>query len=202
MKNNNNQDTFTKEEQFLQTLKEKLSRNQLCKEEAYKIIEDAITNYEKLLADVKLLTRVSDRLQAKERKYQLKIQEQKAKIQKYNRELRRKNEELQKTIEELTKARAGRKATTIVLFLALILFFVSESLENLIDNWTQQTEWGNILSWILKGLIALTFKPIESGLEDYFVRKALMEKEAKTKKDIENTKENPYTTLKQKTNIK
>ena len=180
-----NNDTFKKEEEFLRKLKEQIEQGSIPADCAQSIIKEISDNYEKLLKDVKLLTSVSDRLQAREIKYKHKIQEQKAKIQKYNRELRRKNAELQKTIEELTKARAGRKATTIVLVLALILFFISESLENIIDNWTQGHSLGNLWSWIFKAIIAILFKPVESGLESYFVNRALKESYSQNKQTQE-----------------
>ncbi len=187
--NSNNNKTFEKEERFLQEFKERLNEHSECDPEVQALLRHALTQYENLLQETKLLTNISDKLEKKARAQRFKLQEQRERIRKFNRELRRKNQELEQTIEALTKARAGRKATTYVLFLALVLFVISELIENKIDDMLQGSSWANTISWILKGFIAILFKPVESLLENYFVKRALAEEQKRKSQQKQSQRE-------------
>lgn len=114
--------------------------------------------------DLNVVTSISDRLQKKLNQANEKLQQQAEEINVINQNLNHKNKELQDTVDALTKARAGRKAATIVFFIAVGLFIVSEGIEWAIETFTQ-----NVLEvyWIIlmKLIIALLLKPIESLLE-------------------------------------
>ncbi|MES2389042.1 MAG: DUF1987 domain-containing protein [Bacteroidota bacterium] len=116
-----------------------------------------------------MVTNISDRLQNRLNQANGKLKAQAEEIKAMNESLELRNRELQQTIDALTKSRAGRRATTAVLIIALILFCASEGIEYFIEQSTQ-----NVLSltWILtiKLLIALLIKPIESLLETYFIK--------------------------------
>lgn len=115
-------------------------------------------------ADLDVVTSISDRLQKKLNQANETLQQQAEEIRQINQDLNLKNKELQETVDALTKARAGRRAATIVLFIAVGLFIVSEAIEWVIESMTQ-----NVLAvyWVIliKLLIALLLKPIESLLE-------------------------------------
>lgn len=126
-------------------------------------LEELCRHYEELLDQCKLITNVSDRLQKK--------------INKANQQLEDKNLELQKTVSALTKARVGRKATTIVLFIAVILFVLEEWkvepwLEEVTANNLSDGNTANYVSLGLKGLVALMLKPIEMLVERYMMKRA------------------------------
>ena len=92
-------------------------------------LKQITVNYEELLDQTVLITRISDRLQKK-------LDKTNDKLQNLNDQLNDKNIELQNTIDDLVKAKAGRKATTIVFIFALILFVFSEALlEPYIDSY-------------------------------------------------------------------
>lgn len=123
-------------------------------------------NYEELLGQTKLVTSVSDRLQGK-------LNKAYDKIQKINSEIEARNIELQETIDELTKARASKKAATIVIILAVMLFLVSEGvLEPIVEANTQNPYIG----FAFKGVIALLIKPLESLVEKQLIKNAVKNK--------------------------
>jgi hypothetical protein len=115
-------------------------------------------SYAQLLGEVKLLTSVSDRLQNK--------------LNKANESIARKNEELTQTIEMLTKARAGRRATTIVLLIAVLFFVISEWV---IDPQIQEHTllFGTSGVVMLKVLAAVALKPLETLLENMMLKSSI-----------------------------
>ncbi|MEQ9305390.1 MAG: hypothetical protein RJQ14_15885 [Marinoscillum sp.] len=122
-------------------------------------LESFSDDYEELVAQAKVITRVSDRLQKKLDNANIQIREQ-------NDEIKSKNLELEDTIKQLVAARVGRKASTIMFTLAIILF-ISEELfvEDLIESYVSIP----YLGLIIKGLLALSLKFLESGLESFFL---------------------------------
>ena len=126
-------------------------------------------SYEELLGQTKLVTSVSDRLQGKlNRAYD--------KIQKFNSDLESKNIELQETIDELTKARASKKAATIVIVLAVLLFLISEGI---IEPTVEANTTNPYIGFAFKGVIALLIKPLET-----LVEKQLLKNATKNKRNI------------------
>ncbi|OYT14422.1 MAG: hypothetical protein B7C24_18440 [Bacteroidetes bacterium 4572_77] len=118
-------------------------------------LKSASHNYQELLDQTILITRISDRLQKK--------------LDKTNDQLHDKNEELQNTIDDLVKAKVGRKATTIVFVFALLLFIISEAfLEPYIDSYANDL----YLSLAIKAGIAMLIKPIEMIVETTMLKRA------------------------------
>lgn len=119
-------------------------------------------NYEELLDQTVLITRISDRLQKK-------LDKTNDKLQSLNDQLNDKNIELHLTINDLVKAKAGRKATTIVFVFALALFFLSEALiEPYIDSYSDNI----YISLSIKAIIAMSIKPLEMLVEKRLVKSA------------------------------
>ncbi|MCK5776120.1 MAG: hypothetical protein KAH25_08090, partial [Bacteroidales bacterium] len=91
------------------------------------------------------------------------------KLQGLNDQLNDKNVELQNTIDDLVKAKAGRKATTIVFIFALLLFVFSEALiEPYVDSYANNM----YLSLAIKGVIAMSIKPFEMLVETALLKAA------------------------------
>jgi hypothetical protein len=123
-------------------------------------------NYSQLLGDAKLVTSVSDRLQNK-------LSNTNEELNQANQQITQKNQDLQQVIIELKKAKLEKKATTIVLLLAVVLFLISEAfiepkIEAAVDNW-----WYGLG---LKGMIALLLKPLEILVERVIVKPSIIEK--------------------------
>ncbi|MEQ8358784.1 MAG: hypothetical protein RH860_04800 [Cytophagales bacterium] len=148
---------FEKETAILEHIQEFLAKDGVSKDEYKEELLQIKNYYEDLLDQGMLITKVSDRLQNK--------------LNNLNGKLQDKNVELQNTIDELTKARVGRKATTIVLLVAVALFLISEGvLEPQIEAQIGDNIW---LGLLFKGLIALLLKPIETLTEKYLMNQAL-----------------------------
>lgn len=144
---------FRSEAQILETSKSLLSKDDLTYDEFKDSFKDLCDNYSDLLDQTKLITRVSDKLQNK--------------LNSAYESLEVKNIELQNTIDELTKARVGRKAQTIILFIGLTLFILEELvLEPFIDNYSTNI-W---FSLVIKLFIALLLKPLETFVERYLLK--------------------------------
>lgn len=146
---------FEKEKQNLESNKRFLERQNYTREEAGAQIKKMNEDYSELLDQVKIITKISDRLQRK-------LDRTNEKLNKTNEELNQKNIELERTIDALTKARISRKATTIVFVVAIILFVLTEALiepeiEKVVDNM-----WIGLL---LKFIVAALIKPGEILLE-------------------------------------
>lgn len=128
-------------------------------------------SYKRLLQEVQLLTSVGDRLQKKVKTANEILQEQAEEIRKINQALQDKNIELQFTIDELTKAKAGKRATTIILFFALVLFIITEILESTFENFF--TGANMLIIYGFKVTLALGFKPIEGFLEQAIIAREM-----------------------------
>lgn len=132
-------------------------------------------DYEELVAQAKVITRVSDRLQKKLDNANVQIREQ-------NEEIKEKNVELENTISQLVQARVGRKASTIMFTLAIILFLSEEMfLEDFIDSMVTFP----YLDLIIKGAIAIGLKFFEGGLESFFLNQEKKKILAQEKKQEE-----------------
>lgn len=119
-----------------------------------------LDNFEEAVGQMRLITKVSDKIQKK-------LDKLNAALDQKNQELDYKNKELTKTIQELTQARAGKIATTIVLFIAMALFIVEEILvEPLITNYISDKQ---LISMGIKLLLILLLKPAETLLENLFL---------------------------------
>ena len=146
---------FRIEAEILESSKSFLSKENITAEEYKDSFKELCFNYSELLDQTKLITRVSDKLQNK--------------LNSAYESLETKNIELRSTIDELTKARVGRKAQTIILFLGLSLFILEEIvLEPFIDIYSTNI-W---LSLSIKLIIALLLKPLESFVEGLLLKTA------------------------------
>ena len=101
---------FVRELDLLTASKKVVEVEDITLEELKEEVASFHAHYEDLLYQSKLITKVSDRLQKK--------------INNANDALEHKNDELSETIDELPAAKVGRKATTIVLVIFIVLFLV------------------------------------------------------------------------------
>ncbi len=151
----NHQELYHDEISNLKNFRSKLETHTVYKED----LDEFGDQYEELVAQTKVITRVSDRLQKKLDGANLQIREQ-------NEEIKEKNFELEATVSQLAKARVGRKASTLMLTVALGLFileqvFVEPYLAENID-----------IPYVGLGILAALFfviKGLESALEKYFM---------------------------------
>ena len=120
-----------------------------------------VDNFSELLDQIKLMTRISDRLQRK-------LDQTNDKLNDLNEEIRDKNIQLEQTINDLAEAKIGRRATTFVFIFALSLFLVSEAF---IEPWIETYYDNFLISLGIKGIIALSIKPIESLVERTLLKK-------------------------------
>ncbi|MEM9340657.1 MAG: hypothetical protein AAGA66_18130, partial [Bacteroidota bacterium] len=89
-------------------------------------------------------------------------------IKDQNEEIKFKNVELKNTVDQLAVARVGKRASTIMLIIALVLFVAEQVLlEPIIE---QQIS----VPYVGLGILAILFfvvKSLESSLEKYFLNK-------------------------------
>ncbi|MBV6644437.1 MAG: hypothetical protein KI790_03255 [Cyclobacteriaceae bacterium] len=148
---------YHEEIKALRDFKGKIDTHAIYKED----LDDFSDQYEELVAQAKVITRVSDRLQKKLDTANIQIREQ-------NEEIKEKNIELEKTIQQLVQARVGRRASTIMFTVAILLFISEEYyLESMISNIV--SVWYFDLA--IKGGLAVILKFLESGLESYFLNR-------------------------------
>jgi len=153
-----NQNIYQREADFLQNAKEFMTRSDYSKEELQLEAKYLIENYEELVSQVKIITRISDRLQRK--------------LDKTNTKLEQTNVQLNETIDALTEAKIGRKAATIVMIVAIALFVVSEAwIEPIIDSHFPNSEYP-FVGLGLKLVVAILIKPGEDLTNRYMLRKA------------------------------
>ena len=161
-----NQELYYDEINSLRRFRAKIETHAIYKEDL-----DAFSDeYEELVAQAKVITRVSDRLQKKLDNANMQIREQ-------NEEIKDKNVQLADTVTQLAKAKVGRKASTILLTVAVILFIMEQLLlEPIIDTYfdTQFVSLG------ILGVLFLIIKFSEGALESYFMnqeKKKILAKE-------------------------
>ncbi len=153
---------YHRELENLEQSKKFLQRAEYSKMDIQLEYKRLVENYEELVGQVQIITKISDRLQNK-------LDKTNEMLEKTNEDLHDKNIQLIETIDALTEAKIGRKAATIVMILAIVLFIVSEAviepaIEREIDNW-----------WIglgLKFVVAILIKPGEDFINKYMLKKA------------------------------
>lgn len=163
-------DIYNRENENLQKYKEFLKNGGYSHEELQLNYKNLIEHYGELLSQVKIITRISDRLQKK-------LDKANAELNEANEQLHEKNVQLQETIDALTQARVGRRAATVTLLVAIVLFIVSEALvEPRIEKWAiDYYKEASMAFWvgiILKFVLALLLKPIETVTERVMLRRA------------------------------
>lgn len=153
----------------------------LSKDEVVKEFHSLLANFDQLLGDATMITSISDRLQNKLNSANDQLKFQADEINKKNQALDSKNKELQETIDELTRARVGRQAATITLFLFVILFVTEEIfIGPQIDAFTNNHLYYGAL---IKGAVALLLKPLEGFVEKIMLSQVI--KAEKKKKALE-----------------
>lgn len=165
-------DVFGKEKEILNHVQYICEKPEISYDELKEEYDTLTSHYERLLKEVKMLTSVSDRLHVKLDDANQKLSEQANNIQEINEELTVNNEQLNRTLQQLLKAKVGNKALTIVLLIAIVLFLITEGwiepyVEAHIDN--------KYVGLFLKGIVALTLKPIDTIVEHYLMKRAIKE---------------------------
>jgi hypothetical protein len=147
-------DLFQLEKNILNNSATICEKPELSLEEMKQEYEVLRQHYSELIDQSKLITRVSDKLQKK--------------LDKANGDLEARNNELQQTIDALTKAKASKKAATIVLIIAVVFFLLSETvLDPIIDIYAG----GIAIAFLIKGIMVLLLKPVESFIENLLLRR-------------------------------
>lgn len=80
---------------------------------------------------------------------------------------------MQDTIDQLVKAKVGRKASSIVLLIAILLFVLSEGV---LEPFVEERVGNEQIGFIFKLGIAVLLKPIDVLVERYMMRKALKQR--------------------------
>ncbi|MEM9895789.1 MAG: hypothetical protein AAF789_05420 [Bacteroidota bacterium] len=163
-----NQELYNEEINSLRKFRSKLDTHTIYKED----LDDFSNDYEELIAQAKVITRVSDRLQKKLDNANLQIKDQ-------NDEIKDKNQELEQTISQLVVAQVGKKASTIMFTVGFLLFVLEQiALEPIIEEKIS-------IPYLGYGILALIFlfvKILEGRLEAYFLnkeKKKILEQEKK-----------------------
>lgn len=167
-------DVFQAEIDFLDEVRALAADDNIPADEVKENYKLLCTKYDRLIGEAKLLTSVSDRLHSKLNEANEKLKNQSDEINKINDDLKVNNQLLQETVDQLVKAKVGRKASSIVLLIAILLFILSEGwLEPMVEK-----QIGNpMIGFMFKLGIAVLLKPIDIVVERYMMRKALREKQ-------------------------
>lgn len=163
--------SFEKEEAGAQKIKALIE--ELPADSEYRArLEEIQKYYENMLRDARLLVRMGDRLQAKLRMTNEELAKKNEEIAHYNVQLQQKNKELQQTLDALQESQRRRKALTVLGISAIVIFMITELIEYYIEQTASEatSQWANFVSFGLKALIALAFKPLEELVESLLVR--------------------------------
>ncbi len=161
-----NQELYYDEIDSLRKFRAKIETHAIYKED----LDSFSDEYEELVAQAKVITRVSDRLQKKLDNANLQIREQ-------NEEIKDKNIQLADTVDQLAKAKVGRRASTILFTVAVVLFILEQLLlEPIIEKYFET----KFISLGVLGLLFVLVKFSEGAMESYFMnreKKKILEKE-------------------------
>lgn len=152
-----NQELYYDEIDSLRRFRSKIDTHAIYKEDL-----DAFSDeYEELVAQAKVITRVSDRLQKKLDNANLQIREQ-------NDEIKDKNVQLADTVDQLAKAKVGRRASTILFTIAVVLFMLEQLLlEPIIEEYFET----QFISLGILGLLFIVVKVSEGAMESFFMNR-------------------------------
>ncbi len=175
-------DVFEKEVQVLERAKALLLIKNKSVEEIAQEYKDLSHEYENLLNDARVMTRVSDRLQIRLNRAYDELHNTNDELNQTNDKLNQANDDLiqsteeinrkrivlQSMVDELTKTRISKRATTITLTAAIFLFVVTEVFfDPIIDKYFENDFYFNL---ILKLFFALMLKPIDYLVEWYLLQ--------------------------------
>lgn len=163
--------SFTREEEAAQKLKNWVLSLPPDSEDR-KRLEEISAHYDELLQTARLVTRMGDRLQAKLKAVNQELAQKNAEIAQYNRQLQEKNRELQETLDALQASQRRRKAVTVLAISTVVIFMLTELLEYYIEQTASEatSQWANFISFGLKALVAIAFKPLEELVESLLAR--------------------------------
>lgn len=166
---------YNEEIKNLKRFRSKIETHAIYKED----LEGFSDEYEELVAQVKVITRVSDRLQKKLDKANTQIKGQ-------NDEIKEKNDKLSETIGLLAQAKVGKKASRIILGIGISIFILEQLvLEPIVDAYISQNTYVKTLILIIPFFFVKAF---EGRLEKYYLnqrkKKILKQEEG----EEENTK--------------
>ncbi|MCX6153007.1 MAG: hypothetical protein NT007_02480 [Candidatus Kapabacteria bacterium] len=146
---------FRNEQAKLVKFEELIKDTNLSRDDIAAAIHEFKKDFQDLLDQVIMLTKVSDRLQNK--------------LDKTNDKLNLTNDELKKTIDELTLTKINKKAKVVAYIAVVTLFLFSEVvIEPSIDFVAQSIYIG----LIFKTIIAILIKPIEDLFEHFMLKRA------------------------------
>ncbi|MCS6789821.1 MAG: hypothetical protein NZ580_02405 [Bacteroidia bacterium] len=130
-------------------------------------LEETYVRYVDLLGTARLLTRMGDRLQARLKAANEELAHKNEEIARVNAQLLQKNKELQETLRALQESQRRRKALTVIGLSAIFIFMITEGIEYYIEQTasTNAGRWAALISFGLKALIAIAFKPMEELVE-------------------------------------
>lgn len=170
---------YQREDKILENFQKKIDDNSFTLDD----IKEFKSHYESLTAESQVMLKISDRLQKR-------LDTANVKITQKNEEILQKNTKLKEAIEKLAEARVGKKASTIMFTVAILLFMSEEIyLGPLVEYFINFS----YLILLFKGGIALVLKGIETFLETYFTKaekkKILME--AREQTSFEGLSERP-----------
>ena len=162
-----NHELYYDEIDSLRRFRAKIETHAIYKED----LDSFSDEYEELVAQAKVITRVSDRLQKKLDNANLQIREQ-------NEEIKDKNIQLADTVDQLAKAKVGRRASTILFTVAVVLFILEQLLlEPIIEQYFET----KFISLGVLGLLFVLVKFSEGAMESYFMnreKKKILDNEA------------------------
>ena len=162
-----NRELYYDEIESLRKFRSKIETHAIYKED----LDSFSDEYEELVAQAKVITRVSDRLQKKLDNANLQIRDQ-------NEQIKEKNVQLADTVDQLAKAKVGRRASAIMLFVAFFLFILEQIF---VEQWIAENIDIPYLDLAILGLLFFLVKVFEGSLEGYFMnkeKKKIMEGEA------------------------
>ncbi|MEO9485509.1 MAG: hypothetical protein ABJG47_18760 [Ekhidna sp.] len=163
-----NHELYYDEVDSLRKFRAKIETHAIYKED----LDSFSDEYEELVAQAKVITRVSDRLQKKLDNANLQIREQ-------NEEIKDKNVQLGETVDQLAKAKVGRRASTILFTVAVILFMLEQLLLEPIIETYFETKY---ISIGILGLLFILVKFSEGAMESFFMNREknkILQKEEK-----------------------
>jgi hypothetical protein len=138
---------FKKEIQILNDYR-RIANEDSSHEETKLALQELTAKYKSLLEQTRFLTWISGRLERK--------------MHRINRELFQKNIKLENTLSDLTRSEAGRNATGIIYFIAIVLFVLEEYFVEPVINMFGE---GQTYSILFKIMIVLLLKLSEGFIE-------------------------------------
>jgi hypothetical protein len=170
---------YSRESEIISHFRSLATKSDRSPEEVAEALKDLTNHYERLLDDSKLLTSVGDRLQKKLKGANLMLREQAEEIKRVNATIQEKNVALQESLDALTKAKASRRASALLVIVALVLFLAVEYPEPWIEAFLSgYGGYGIAAIWGIKIFLTMLLLPIQSTLEKVILKQETKRAEA------------------------